>query len=349
MQDLAKESILSLKPYSALKEVASVKLDANENPFNLLDEFKDEFLRRIEDLNMNRYPEIDNECLADKIAEYAGVKKENVICGNGSDEIIQIILNSFVDKDEYVITSTPTFSMYKIFTQIAGGITIEVPTDEDFNIKEDEIINIANEKNAKVIFICNPNNPTGTIIKRDVILKILNQTNSIVVVDEAYYEFLDESVIDEVNNNSRLIVLRTLSKAFALAGARVGYGVASTETMNILSRVRSPYNISSLSQILGIMFLENIDRVKEKIEEIKNERSYVIEEINKLNNIKVYPTGSNFVFIKSDKAGFILKACAEEKMALRGFSDSYTSNCIRITVGKREENDKLINLIKRVV
>lgn len=349
MKALVKESILCLKPYTAIKEIAAIRLDANENPFNLFSELKEEFVSKIEDLDMNRYPEIDNMCLTEKIAEYAGVKHENVICGNGSDEIIQIIINCFVERGDYVVMPSPTFSMYGIFTQIAGGIAVEVPTDENFNIREEELINIANEKRAKIIFICNPNNPTGTVTGREIILKILNCTNSIVVVDEAYYEFLGQTVVDEININSRLIVLRTLSKAFALAGARIGYGIASKETIEVISRVRAPYNISSLSQTLGILFLENINRVRGKIEEIKKERSYIIEQMEKIDKIKVYPTGGNFVLIKTDRAEAILAACTDVGIALRGFPDSCNNSCIRITVGKREENDKLINLIKRVV
>lgn len=349
MENLVKKNILCLKPYTAVKDAAEIKLDANENPYNIFSELKGEFLERMECFNLNRYPEIDNLCLSQKIAEYAGVEPQNVICGNGSDEIIQMIIHTFVDKDEFVVIPVPTFSMYSIYTEIGGGKVLEVPTDEDFNINEDEIIHIANEKKAKVIFLCNPNNPTGTVTKRDVILNILNKTNSMVVVDEAYYEFLGKTVIDKINDNKRLIVLRTLSKAFALAGARVGYGIANKDTVSMISRAGSPYNISSISQNLGMLFLDNIDRVKEKIEEIKVERSYLAKEIKKLNGIYVYPSGSNFILIKSDKAMDILNACSMEKIALRGFSDRYTSNCIRITVGKRSENDKLINIIKRVV
>lgn len=349
MENLIREKVLSIKPYTASKEILEVKLDANENPFNIFKDLKNEFLRSVEDLDMNRYPEIDNEQLGKKIAEYAGVKLENIVCGNGSDEVIQMIIHSFVDKDDCVVIPIPTFSMYKLYTEIGGGQAIEVPTDENFNIREDEIIRAANEKNAKLIFLCNPNNPTGTVIKRETILSVLNKTNSIVVLDEAYYEFLGQTLIDEIFRNKRLIILRTLSKAFALAGARIGYGIGSRETIDILSRVRPPYNISSISQALGILFLDNIDRVREKIEEIKSERSYLYDEIKKLGRIKVYPSGSNFLLIKSDKAKNILDKCAEGKIALRGFSESCTNNCIRITIGKREENEKLINILKSVV
>ncbi len=146
MENLVRKNILSIKPYTASKDIAEVKLDANENPFNIFNELKEEFLYRIENLNMNRYPEIDNQCLEVKIAEYTGVKPENVICGNGSDEIIQMIIHTYVDKDDYVVIPVPTFSMYKLYTEIGGGQVLEVPTDEDFNIREEKIINIANKK-----------------------------------------------------------------------------------------------------------------------------------------------------------------------------------------------------------
>lgn len=349
MENLIREKVLTIKPYTASKEMPEVKLDANENPFNIFMDFREEFLSKIEAVELNRYPEIDNQCLEEKIAEYAGVKLENIVCGNGSDEVIQMIIHCFVDKDDYVVVPVPTFSMYKLYAEIGGGKVLEIPSDEDFNINEGKIISIANEKRAKVIFLCNPNNPTGTVLKRETILNILNGTNSIVVLDEAYFEFLDQTLINEVFQNKRLIILRTLSKAFALAGARIGYGIACSETIEVLSRVRSPYNISSISQSLGILFLENVDRVKEKIEEIKAERSYLYKEIQGLKGIKVFPSGSNFILIKSEDAKNILSACEEGKIALRGFSESNTNNCIRITVGKRDENEKLISIIKSVV
>lgn len=350
MMNLVKESIRSLKSYQVPKEYIKTKLDANENPYNLLEVLKDQWIGEIENLDMNRYPDTDSDELRNIIAQGLGLEKENIICGNGSDEIIQILINTFVDKGEYVITHSPTFSMYKILTTIAGGKTIEVPSNESFQINVDGMIKEAKEKEAKLIFLCNPNNPTGTVISRESIERIIVETEAIIVVDEAYYEFLDETVIELVNTYDRLIVLRTLSKAFALAGARVGYGAAGKKMMELLYRVKAPYNLNTFSQEIGKLFLKNIDLVKESIRKIKEEREYLKNKLNGINNIQVFPSGGNFILIKTQKSEELLNNCKEQGIAIRVFgNDGALKNCIRITVGTREENDKLLSLIEKVV
>lgn len=349
MLGLVRENIKTLKPYTVSDDIPTIKLDANENPFNILEELKEGFIDSLANLSINRYPETNSTSLAKKLSVYAEVQPENLICGNGSDEIIQVIISTFIDKDDYVITHSPTFSMYKIFTQIAGGKVIESISDENFNIDLDEIIRLSNENKAKVIFLCNPNNPTGTITKREEIIKILDNTSSIVVVDEAYYEFLGETVSDKVKDYERLIVLRTLSKGFALAGARIGYGIASKKMIDLLLKVKAPYNLNVLSHLMGILFLENSDIVLKKVEDIKEERNYLAAELKKFKNIRVYDSGSNFILINSTYSNKIIKACSEEKVALRDYSDSLLKDCIRITVGTRGENKKLINILNKVV
>jgi histidinol-phosphate aminotransferase len=349
MIGLVRKNIEMLKPYNVCEDISTIKLDANENPFNIFDELKEGYINSLMNLSINRYPETNSTSLIEKLSGYVKMKPKNLICGNGSDEIIQVVINTFVDKDDYVVTHTPTFSMYKVFTQIAGGRVLEVQSDDSFNIDEDEIIRLSNENKAKVIFLCNPNNPTGTVIKREAIIKMLDNTSSIVVVDEAYFEFLGESVADKINKYERLIVLRTLSKGFALAGARIGYGIANEEMINLLLKVKAPYNLNVLSHLIGILFLENKDIVLRKIEEIKKERSYLEEELKKVKNIRVFSSGSNFILIKTVNSDKIIKACIEERIGLRDYKDSQLNNCIRITVGTREENEKLISLINKVV
>lgn len=350
MIKLMKESVRLIKPYNVLKEDIDIKLDANENPFNVFKNLKEKFIEKINDLDMNRYPDTDSDSLRMALSKYVGVEIESVLCGNGSDEIIQTIINTFVDKDEYVITHSPTFSMYKIFTNIVGGKVIEVSSEYSFQINVEEIIRKANMKKAKVVFLCNPNNPTGTIIPRADIIRVIEETDAIVVVDEAYYEFLGQSVADLINDYNRLIVLRTLSKAFALAGARVGYAIASKETMDVLYRVKAPYNLNTFSQIAGELFVENIDLINTYLKKIIEERNYLLEGLKNIDDINVFPSGSNFILIKSKKAKFILDACKKEKISIRDFgSEGLLNDCIRISIGTREENDKLITLLKSVV
>ncbi|TCO79375.1 histidinol-phosphate transaminase [Marinisporobacter balticus] len=350
MIELIKESVCLIKPYNVLKEEIDIKLDANENPFNIFEFLKEKFIKKISNLDMNRYPDTDSERLRMAFAKHVDVQEENILCANGSDEIIQMIINAFVDKDEYVITHSPTFSMYKIFTTIVGGKVMEVSSELSLEIDVEEIIKEANTKKAKVVFLCNPNNPTGTVIPREDIIRVIEETKAIVVVDEAYYEFLGQSVVGLINDYDRLIVLRTLSKAFALAGARVGYAIASEKMMDVLYRVKAPYNLNIFSQIAAELFVENIDLINVYLKKIIEEREYLLEALKKMDDMKTFPTGSNFILIKSAKAREILATCRKEGISLRNFGeDGLLKDCIRITVGTREENNKVINLLKDVV
>lgn len=349
MEKLMKKNIEGLRPYTVPNLSIHTKLDANENPYNLFGILKEKIIKEIEKLDVNRYPDSDSDELRELLSYQIGLTKENILCGNGSDEVIQIIINTFVDKDDYVVTHSPTFSMYKIFTQIAGGKISEVLSDEFFGVNIEQIIEEANRKKAKIIFLCNPNNPTGTPFSRQDIERIIKSTRSIVIVDEAYYEFLDETVVDLVKEYDRLIVLRTLSKAFGLAGARVGYGVASVNTMGMLYRVKPPYNLNIFSQVAGKIFVENSALVHEYVKKIKDERTYLFDKITNVEGIHVFPTASNFILIKTEKADKILKMAINEGIALRGFKgEGNLKNCIRVSVGTRDENNRFINLLQRV-
>ncbi|QZY57238.1 histidinol-phosphate transaminase [Crassaminicella profunda] len=349
MINFMKERVRFLKPYEISNEIIKTKLDANENPYNLFEILKDQFIENLKILELNRYPDTNSDELRECFASYLGLKKENILCGNGSDEVIQTIINTFVGEDEYVITHSPTFSMYKIFTTIAGGNFTQIPCEDDFKIDVDKIIKEANERSAKLIFLCNPNNPTGRVIPMDDIEKVLKETKSIVIVDEAYSEFLDESSINLIKKYDHLIVLRTLSKAFALAGARIGYGAASERMMDALYRVKAPYNLNVFSQMIGKIYMENIELIQEYIEKIKKERTYLYEELRNIKTIEVFPTGANFILIRSKKAEEIIKVCKEEKISIRAFNEELLKNCFRISVGSREENNELLRVFRKVV
>lgn len=350
MENYIKNNIKSLKPYKVLDSKCTVRLDANENTENLFKQCFNDFVTKVAEGTLNRYPDPLSNNLRDKIAIYVGenINRENIICGNGSDELISCILSTFVEEEDIVITHSPTFSMYKISNQILGGNLKEVQSNNDFEVNINEIIKIANDEKAKLIFLCNPNNPTGTIIKRGDIEKVINETNSIVVVDEAYYEFLGESVVDLVKENKRVVVLRTLSKAFALAGARCGYMIASKETVNAVLKVKPPYNLNSLTQYAGECILDNYDKVKISVERIKSQRDFVLSELNKIKGLKVYPSGSNFVLIKTDLASEIVEELTCNGILVREFSEGELENCIRFSMGFENENKNIIKIISEV-
>jgi histidinol-phosphate aminotransferase len=348
MKNFVKKSIEVLKNYSVKEEEVKVRLNANESPYDIPMNIKNLLGDVLLKENLNRYP--DSECYGfkERILKYTGLNIENIIVGNGSDEIIKMIIDAFVDKDEVVVTHSPTFSMYKVTTNIAGGKVIELENQLD-KIDIDKIIDLANENKAKVIFLCNPNNPTGTLISRKDIINVLENTNSLVVVDEAYYEFCGETIIDKVNEYKNLIVLRTLSKAFGLAGIRLGYGAANKEVIEILNKVRSPYNVNRLSQRIGIFALDNKDIFLKNVKEITKERNRLIKEMKNIEYIQVFPSYSNFILIKSEKYKDILKRFREKEVGVREYGvDGSLRNCIRISIGTKEENDIVLKVLEEV-
>ncbi|KMT22592.1 histidinol-phosphate transaminase [Clostridium cylindrosporum] len=351
MENYIKEKIKTLKPYVVQENDCTIKLDANENSENLFRSCFNDFVKKVSEGTINRYPDPSSTLLREKVANYVGegVDRDNIICGNGSDELISCIISTFVGESDTVVTHSPTFSMYKISNQILGGKFIEVPSNEKFEVNIDEIINVSNENNAKLIILCNPNNPTGTIIKREDIEKVINSTNAVVIVDEAYYEFLGESLVDIAKENKRVIVLRTLSKGFALAGARCGYLVASLDTVNSILKVKPPYNLNTLTQYAGECILDNYEKVSKSIERIKSQRDAMLPKLREVKGLTVYDTGANFILVKTDKCSEVIKKFEEEKILVRGFSEGALENCIRFSIGFENENNKVIEIISEVL
>lgn len=349
MKNLIKESVINLKPYRVIEEEYTIKIDANESPYNILDNIGESILEELGAQRANRYPDNESLDLKKALVQYTGMDEENILCGNGSDELLKMIIDAFVDKGDNVVTHSPSFAMYKVITQIAGGNLIEVVGDESFSIEIDNIISKANENKAKVIFLCNPNNPTGREIPKEDIMKVLDNTSSIVVVDEAYYEFNGETLIDKIDEYERLIVLRTLSKAFGLAGLRIGYGVASKDTIEILSKVKAPYNLNSISQLIGKTALDNRHIVDKYIEAIKAERKRIFRELSNIEGIETIPSKSNFILIKAEKYSDLIPRFKEEKILVKGFGkEGVLENCIRLTIGTEDENTKVLKTLKEV-
>ncbi|WIF95506.1 histidinol-phosphate transaminase [Caminicella sporogenes] len=348
MRKFVKESVRRLESYSMNEEKIEVKLNANESPYDMPINIKNVLTDVLFTEKLNRYPNSKCYELRKRISKYTGLNSENIIVGNGSDEIIKMIIDAFIDKNEVVVSYSPTFSIYKIITSIAGGKFIELE-NQIGKVYIDELINLANKNNAKVIFLCNPNNPTGILIPREDIMKTLEKTNSLVVVDEAYYEFCGETVIDSVRKYENLIVLRTLSKAFGLAGIRLGYGVSNKRVIEILNKVKPPYNINRLSQKIGIIALENKDIFLKHVKEIIKERNRLVKEIENIKHIEVFPNNSNFILIRSEKYEEILKRFKCKGVGVREYGvNGDLRNCIRISIGTKEENDIVLRALKEV-
>jgi len=384
LNSLVKDNIKSLLSYKVEEHADMIKLDANENN-NASYLLNEKLVEAIMELKINEYPDSDCVELRAMLAEEFDLDIEQIMVGCGSDQLIALIMDTFIGSGDKMLTHVPTFGMYKIGTQIAGGITVEVPLNEDFSFDLDGFVEAMEREEPKVIFLTNPNNPTGNIMSAEQIIKIAQLSKGVVVVDEAYYEFYGESVIDLVNEYENLIVLRTFSKAYGLAGARVGYGVASKQLMDILYKVKPPYNVASLSQIAAKVCLMNKDIMYNTVREIVKEREKMINLLKEIPDFRIFESHANFVLCKigdnedvGDVGGIGDIEYAENSRAIEGIEDVENSggirdakdvynylldnkvlvryfgekgslaNCLRISIGTKEENELVIKLLKEM-
>ena len=327
---IARKNILDLKPYSSARNdftgKATIFLDANECPFG----------------KHNRYPDPTQLELKELVSQQYKAPIENIFIGNGSDEVIDIAIRVFCEpgKDK-ILTFTPTYGMYEFLAGINNIEVLKNPLDNDFQIDFQLLEKTLSENKIKMIFVCSPNNPTANIIHE--IDKVISMFNGIIFIDEAYIEFANySSYVDKVLSNPNIIVSRTLSKAWGLAGARTGLGFASADIISLFNKSKYPYNVSTLNQKEAINALKNINDIEQKKQIIIKERDYLIKDLGKIDIVKkVYPSDSNFILIEVDNAQDIYSRLIDMGIIVRD-RDSAIKNCLRISVGTPYENRELI-------
>lgn len=338
-----KQSVKELQPYVVNPVVCSVKLDANEGNKDL---FKDLIKDIGDDFYLNLYPDDNYTQLKEAIVNYIGCKIENISVGNGSSELLDLCVKTFVDTNELILSLDPTFSMYSIYAKIVNSRYIGAGEGNDFIINVDDVIKSIKENNPKLTIICNPNNPTGTIIKRDDVLRIVKSTDNVVIVDEAYMEFSNESVVDEIENYDNLIVVKTMSKAFSMAGIRTGYLIANEELVKTIEKVRPPYNLNSISALLATKALKQKDKMLSYVENLKVEREKIYEKLLDM-GVKAYKSGANFVFFSS-KVDNLAEKLIDNDVLIRKFGGKL-DNYYRVTVGSPKENEAFLDAMKKIV
>ena len=339
-----KESIRSLEPYVTNPTICSIKLDANEGDKDLyLD-----LLKKLgeSDITLNYYPDDSYSELKKEINNYVGYEPKNITVGNGSSELLDLCVKTFVDKDETILSLDPTFSMYSIYAQVFSAKYIGAKAEEDFKLNVDSIIKDIKENNPKLIILCNPNNPTGSVLTKEEVRKIVKSTDALIALDEAYMEFGDESLIDEVMDYDNLLIVKTVSKAFSLAGIRMGYIVANEDIITSIEKVRAPYNLNSLSTYIATEALRKKERMFDYVKNIKEEREKIYKALVDL-GVKAYASGANFVFFKSD-IDDLQKKLVDKVVLIRKFSgklDGY----YRVSIGTKEQNEKFLEAFKEVM
>jgi histidinol-phosphate aminotransferase len=343
INNILRENIKRLVPYSSARDEyqgeASVFLDANENAFG-----------SPLDARYNRYPDPLQYAVKMRLSEIKGVPARNIFLGNGSDEAIDILFRSFCNPGiDNVILVPPTYGMYEVSANINDVEARKVSLTEDFQLDLEGIAE-AIDDHTKLIFICSPNNPTGNSINRDDVETLLANFNGIVVVDEAYINFSrQKTFIQELTEYANLVVLQTLSKAWGLAGLRVGMAFASEEIIEVMNKVKPPYNVNEASQQLALKALANVDQVNGWIKETLALRDILVLALKDFDFVlDIYPSDANFILVKTTDPKFIYSFLVEKGIIVRDRSKiDLCEGCLRITVGTPGENKILIDTLKK--
>ncbi len=347
--------INKMEEYNPCSAKYQVRLDANESPFGLSDEILSEFEEAVKSISYNRYPDPRASELVEKFAAVYNVKSENVVAGNGSDELISLICTGFLEPGDKLITLTPDFSMYQFYAELVGAEVINFYKTHDFQFDFGRLIDAVMKKKAKAVIFSNPCNPTSAICSREDIItlvKACSESSCLVIADEAYMEFCDtdESVMSLVDQYDNLIVLKTLSKAFGLAGLRVGFMISNPDIVLAVRKFKSPYNLNALSQKLAGIVLDHYDEIKNNIQMLKTgtqalyEAIKGLEEVGNFTILKPYANFITLAFDDKEAAAFV-----SEKLHEYGIAVRFTSGLLRINCGKEEENKKFIDSFTEIV
>ncbi|MEK6781252.1 MAG: histidinol-phosphate transaminase [Bacteroidota bacterium] len=330
---------MKLKPYSSARAefrgTASVFLDANENPYPSL---------------YNRYPDPHQLALKKKIAILKNVKAEQIFLGNGSDEPIDLLIRAFCEPGlDNVLIPTPTYGMYTVSAEINAVEIRTVKLTSEFDIDQLATEGAWNNK-TKLLFLCSPNNPTGNLLNKDRIESLLQRFSGLVIIDEAYIDFTDYAgFLPLLNRYNNLVVLQTLSKAWGLAGIRLGMCFSNVEVINVLNKIKPPYNINNLTQKIALESLEEVDRKENWVNEIKIQREFLRKGLDKTKLvIKVFPSDANFLLTKVKNAKAIYERLVAKGIITRDRSNVVLcDNCLRITVGTPVENRILLDELNK--
>lgn len=342
---LVRSNLKGFKPYRSARSQCKVGIffDANENPFGSVGETP---LYQ----ELNRYPDPYSLTLRSALASFLGVRAENIFVGNGSDEAIDLIIRLFVELCEEIIVTEPTYGMYAVAGELAGGVMRHCPLRHDFTLDVDALLEMAGPK-TKLLFCCSPNNPTGTVIPLRDIEKLCRRFMGIVVLDEAYIEFSSTpSAVKEITRFGNLVILRTFSKAWGLAGIRVGYAVAQKEIIDYLNRIKMPYNLNRISSQLAVDALAQYPKMIAGKTLLVKERNKLSDSLKEL-GFTVFPSEANFLLTRFPNASAVATRLAKEYgLIVRDFgSKPLLKDCVRISVGTPEQNRVLVETLANLL
>ena len=343
INNLIRENVKSMKPYSSARDefedfdtADMIFLDANENPFQN---------------GVNRYPDPQQSSVKVVLAKQRNVNSNQILLGNGSDEVLDLIFRAFCEpKVDNVITLPPTYGMYGVLANINAVENREVLLSNDFQPQVEKILEAVDE-NTKIIFLCSPNNPTGNSFSDESVVKLLQNFKGLIVIDEAYIDFSKkQSWMNELDEYPNLIITQTLSKAYGLAGIRLGICYASAEVISVLNKIKPPYNVNELTQLRALERLSNPEKIKWEIASIIEQREELLKVLIDVKFIeKIYPTEANFILIKVDDANKRYDELIAKGIVIRNrTTQPLCENTLRLTIGTEEENKKLIEALEKL-
>lgn len=343
-----REAVNQLNAYDPGHYKVDINLSANENPYDLPADLKARITAAALDIPFNRYPDPLALDLRAAIARGYGLEAMNVAIGNGSDELLMALLLAYGGPGRTAVTFEPTFVMYAILSELTGTDCLKLARDEEFALPQETGAD-AGSAAGDIIFVCSPNNPTGNLVAEEEVVRFLD-SGALVVVDEAYGEFSGVSVVDLLGPYPNLVVLKTFSKAFSLAGLRVGYVLGAPEIITNILKVKLPYNVNALSQAAATLIIENKRRFEAAIDEIRAERQRLIEAVRRIDGLTPYPSAANFVLVKSaTPAAALWRNFLERGILVRCFERTPgLKDCLRLTIGKPAENDAVIAALDEI-
>lgn len=344
-----RKSIQELKEYTVPQDKYEVKLNQNESPYDVPKSLKEEIIKRIMNMDWNRYPSKTAIPLVEAISGYTNFPKEGIVAANASNEILQGVFQTICNTGDKLVAISPGFAIYPYLSKIMDLNLIEVPLLEDFSFDVPTIIKEG--RDAKMVVLALPNNPTGTTISIKEIEEIAQNTNGIFVVDEAYYEFSKKTAISLLDKYDNIIIIRTLSKAFGLAGLRLGYLLTNAEIASAVQKAKLPFSVGIFGQIAGKVLLQKNEYIKDVVKKILDEKEKVFSKLEQIATIEPVPSYTNFILFRTQKipGKELFDEMYRRGVLLRFFDTPRLKNTLRITIGKPDQNELFIKTLKEVL
>ena len=352
-----RDDVLKLIPYMPSTEPCKIKLDANESPYDVPLEVKNRIWEKLQDEHFNHYYDPSCGKLREGLSKYTGAKPEQIFVGSGADEIILDIILAFAGPGRDVIIPSPTFSSYEIFATVAGSNVIKIPIvckknqySWAWDLDEIQIKQHFTKDKPQLLFLCYPNNPTGDYFDEEKVVNLINNFNGIVAIDEAYFEFGGKTFVERLHEFPQVVVIRTFSKIFSLAGLRVGYAVGHEDLIQQLYKVKLPYNVSLFSQIAAVEILKETDWLKDVQSKLIKARQQLKAELENIKGIKVYPSSANFFLCEFEKPrDFVYEELLKRGILTRRLNEDPLKNTLRFCIGTQEQNEFLVSSLREIL